>query len=259
MLQARNHLECTGILTDDSGSSYTQALDTAPKGDQTFIRDLYRKRAYANLIAKHFNAALEDVLASCSGDSSDGKAYYCAARACYELALFEESKAYFARALESNPKDLRSRKGYNLAITRIGEKESGKYDLSTMVGSVKSNRVHLDCADFIKNTSVGTTPTHGRGLFTSEFIPAGGLVLVEKALCLPNLYEGDQASDTVLYNFNTNTRTKRSAQPELFLQLAHKLYNNQNLTAGFFDLDSGNYLRSGEEGELIDGVPVIDV
>ena len=224
-----------------------------------FMRNLYRKRAYANLIAKHFNAALEDVLASCSGDSSDSKAYYCAARASYELALFEESKAHFEKAFESNPQDLKSRKDYNRAITRIEEKESGKYDLSTMVGSVKPNRVHLDCADFIKNTSVGTTPTHGRGLFASEFIPAGGLVLVEKALCLPNLYEGDQASDTVLYNFNTNARSKRSAQPALFLQLAHKLYNNQNLTARFFDLDSGKYLRSGEEGELIDGVPVIDM
>lgn len=102
-----------------------------------FIRDLYRKRAYANLTTKHFDAVLEDVLASCSGASSDSKAYYCAGRASYELTLFEESKAHFERALEPNPKDLKSRKEYNRAITRIGEKESGKYDLSTMVRSVK--------------------------------------------------------------------------------------------------------------------------
>ena len=241
------------------GLSYTQALDTALKGDQVFTRDLYRKRAYANLTAKHFDAVLEDTLASCCGDSSDSKAYYCAGRAGYELGLFAESKAHFEKALESNPKDLKARKDCNRAMARIEEKENGKYDFSMMVGHVTPNHVHLDSADFIKNTSVGKTITHGRGLFASKFIPAGELVLAEKAICLPNSYEGDQAPDTVLYNFNTNARTNRSAQPALFLQLAHKLYNNPNLTARFFDLDSGKYLRSGEEGELIDGVPVIDM
>jgi tetratricopeptide (TPR) repeat protein len=224
-----------------------------------FIRDLHRKRAYANLTAKHFDAVLEDALASCSGDNSDSKAYHCAGRASYELGLFEESKAHFERALDSNPKDLKSRKDCNRAVTRIGEKENWEYDFNAMVASVMPNHIHLDCADFIKNTNIGTTPTHGRGLFTIKDIPAGGLVLVEKALCLPNLYEGDQAPDAVLYNFNTNARTKRNAQPALFLQLAHKLYNNPNLATRFFDLDSGNYIRSGEEGDLIDGVPIIDM
>lgn len=246
-------------MADNPESSYTQALDTAPKEDQVFIRDLYRKRAYANLTAKHFNVVLEDALASCSGDDSDSKAYYCAGRATYELGLFEESKAHFQKALQSNPKDLKSRKDFNRATARIVEKDDGNYGFDSMVGSVTRNHIHLDYADFIKNTTVSKTINHGRGLFAAKFIPAGGLVLAEKALCLPNIYEGGQSPSTVLYNFNTNAKTKRSAQPALFLQLAHKLYNNPTLAKRFFDLDSGNYVRSGEEGELIDGVPVIDM
>jgi tetratricopeptide (TPR) repeat protein len=234
-------------------------LETTFKDDQVFIRDVYRKRAFANLTAKRFDAALDDALASSSGDASVTKSCCCAGRASYELGLFGESKAHFEKALQSNPKDLKSRKDYNRAAARIAEKEDGNYDFNLMIGSVTRNHIHLDCADFIKNTIVGKTVSHGRGLFATNFIPAGGLVHVEKALCLPNLYEGDQSPDSVLYNFNTNARTKRSAQPALFVQLANKLYNNPSLATGFFDLDSGKYLRSGEEGEVIDGVPVIDM
>lgn len=205
-----------------------------------------------------FGTVLEDALASCSGDSSDNKAYHCGGRACYELGLFAESKAHFERALELSVKDVKSRKDLNRAIAQIGE-ENGKYDFSKMAGSVIANQIYLDCVDFIENTTVGKTLTHDRGLFANKFIPASGLVLAEKALCLPNMYEGHRSLTTALYNFNTNAKTKRTAQAALFWQLAHKLYNNPNLGERFFDLDGGKYLRSGEEGDLVDGVPIIDM
>ena len=238
--------------------SYTQAIETTLKEDQAFIRDVYRKRAFANLTARNFVFAKEDALASCSGDIIDAKAYYCAARATYELGRYQESKAYFEKSLQYSPNDLKSKKDHSRAIARISEEEDGDYDFHTMITYVNDRKVHLDHADFLKNTTVGPSPHHGRGLFATQSIEAGGLVLCEKAFCLPDKYGGSQESDLVLYNFNTAARTERAAQPALFLQLVQKVSNNPYLTKRFFDLDSGNYLRSGKEGDLVDGVPIID-
>jgi hypothetical protein len=143
-------------------------------------------------------------------------------------------------------------------MTRIGEQEDGAYDFKLMVQSVLGKHINLDHADFLKNNYIKTTPHHGRGLFSSRPIRRGELVLCEKALVLPDMYRGESADDLVMYNFNTESRTQRPAQPVLFLQLLQKLYSHPVLTKKFFELDGGKYIRSGKEGELVDGVPIID-
>lgn len=96
--------------------SYTQAIDNTSKDDKSFIRDVYRKRAYANLTSKRFDVALEDAISSSSGNSQDGKAQYCAGRAAYELGQYEESRYHFEKALEASPRDLKYRKDLNRAV-----------------------------------------------------------------------------------------------------------------------------------------------
>jgi len=142
---------------------------------------------------------------------------------------------------------------------RISEQQKGIYDFRAMGESLTKNHVHLDHADFLKNTTVRNTERKGRGLFAAELIKRGDLVLCEKALHFPDLskYEGFQQN--IIYNFNNKTRTKSPAQSALFLGLIHKLYNNTLLTKKFFQLDSGEYIRTGREGETVDGVPIIDV
>lgn len=240
-------------------SSYTQAIDSTPKEDRAFIRDVYRKRAYANLTGKRFNVAIEDALASCSGDVIDSKAQYCAGKAAYELGLYEESQEHFKKALENNPRDSKYRKDLNRAKGRIAEQQDGEYDFQLMGESLNEQHVHLDHASFIRNTMIAATEHKGRGLFATRFIERGSLVLCEKALGFPNMSSGKSQTHSVLFNFNTNTRTQGTAQGALFMELVHKLYNNPMLTSRFFDLDSGNYIRSRKEGELVDGVPIIDV
>ena len=99
--------------------SYTQAIDNASEADEAFKRDVYRKRAYANLTAKRFDVTLEDALASCNGDVLDGKAHYCAGKAAYELGMYEDSKDHFEKALETSPRNSKYRKDYNYAVSTI--------------------------------------------------------------------------------------------------------------------------------------------
>jgi hypothetical protein len=119
--------------------------------------------------------------------------------------------------------------------------------------------MHLNHADWTKSTIVKSTATHGRDLFAARDIEAGKMVLCEKALCLPTLYHGEEGSGLIMYNLDTTSRTQRPAQAALFLTLVQKLYNNPHLNKNFFDLDGGRrYLRSGREGELVNGVPTVD-
>jgi len=125
--------------------------------------------------------------------------------------------------------------------------------------SLTMHRVHLDHANFIKNTTMKLTESKGRGLFATKAIQRGDLVLCEKALKFPNISLYDGVQQNIIYNFNNKTRTKSNGQSALLLGLIHELYNNPLLTERFFELDSGEYIRTGKEGELVDGVPIIDV
>jgi hypothetical protein len=127
------------------------------------------------------------------------------------------------------------------------------------VASVPIRNIHLNHADWTKSTIVKSTATHGRDLFAARDIEAGKMVLCEKALCRPNLYHGEEGSGLIMYNLDTTSRTQRPAQAALFFTLVQKLYNNPHLNKSFSDLGGGRrYLRSGKEGELVDGVPTID-
>jgi hypothetical protein len=144
-------------------------------------------------------------------------------------------------------------------IARISEQQDGIYDFKSMGESFSEKFVNLDHASFVRNTMVASTERKGRGLFATRRIPRGSIVLCEKAFAFSNTSSGKETSHGVLYNFNTNTRTQSAAQGALFMQLINKLYNNPMLNSKFFELDSGEYIRSGKEGELVDGVPLIDV
>lgn len=237
---------------------YTQAIDTAGSEDPAFVRDVHQKRGFANLTARYFKSAQEDALASCVGDKRDEKAFYCAGRAAYNLGLFEEAKGLFEKAINLGSNDARYRTELDRTLARIEEEQIGAYDFKSMIASVSAHDMHLDHADYSAKIEVRDTPSHGRGLFTTQFVEAGSVVLCEKAFLLSDLYSDDEATDLIMYNFNSGGRTHRPAQVALFLQLVQKVYKDSDLATRYFDLDGGAYIRSHKEGERIDGVPLVD-
>jgi len=64
-----------------------------------------------------------------------------------------------------------------------------------MMTSVTEQNIYLDHADWTKNTVVKSAATRVHGLFVARDIEAGEMVLCQKALCLPNLYHGEEASE----------------------------------------------------------------
>lgn len=170
-------------------------------------RDLHRNRAHTNLLLNRLDAAKSDALSALTGDSSapdaeslalDSKAYYRAGCAAYNLSNYEEARDFFSKRQQLTPEvgDAAIRK----ADQRIGERDTGTYDWPKMRAAAALSRSReIDAASFVAKTRVGDSPGRGHGLFATCDIPAGGLVMCEKAFCVA-WGDGKVAATAVTYD-----------------------------------------------------------
>ncbi|KAK4129149.1 hypothetical protein N657DRAFT_586828 [Parathielavia appendiculata] len=218
---------------------YTEALETSD--DASFKGPIYTKRAGTNLILGRYDAAKADAMASITGGPQDWKAYYNAGRAAYGLCDYAESNRLLTKALELNPTNASIQKEHARCHDRLREEEKGDYDFPTMLASLGPHSVHLDRGSFLRNTRIAESPHHGRGLFATRDIKAGEVVFVEKATLLPNQYDPSRASAA------------------LYALMVRQLCDNPSLARPVLNLYGGTYERSGKEGTIVDGIPVVDV
>lgn len=243
--------------------SYTEALEASEHA--AFRAPIYTKRAGTNLMLGRYDAARADSLASRTGRPQDWKAYYNAGRAAYGLCEYRASHELLAQALALNPTHDGIQREHARCAARLREEEHGDYDFAAMHAAlVKPSAargamptVHLDRGSFLRNTRVGPSPHHGRGLFAARDLRAGDVVLVEKATLLPNQYDPSRASAA------------------LYALMVRQLCDNPSLAgavlglhAGGDEAEAGYYApRSSSNGlensstlvVVVDGVPVVDV
>ncbi|KAK0630223.1 hypothetical protein B0T17DRAFT_488123 [Bombardia bombarda] len=220
---------------------YSEALEAAGEDATAFKAPIYNKRAGTNLILGRYDAAKADSLASRTGALSDWKAYYNAGRATYGLCEYRTSREYLETALELNPNVKGIRKEYERCLARLREEEHGEYDFQAMFSSLSPQNVHLDSGSFLSRTCVRKSKHHGNGLFATHAIKAGDLVFVEKATLMPNQYEPTRASAA------------------LYALMVRQLCDNPSLADTVLKLYPGEYERTGAEGTIVDGVPVVDI
>ena len=209
--------------------------------DASFKAGIFAKRAGTNLVLGRCDAAKSDALASRTGATSDWKAYYTAGKSAYGLRDYGESKKYYESALEINPGGSGIKQEHARCVARLEEEEKGNYDFRAIYASLSPQKVHVDCASFLANTKVASSPLHGNGLYAARDLKAGDVVFVEKALFMPNQYEPSRASAA------------------LYTAMVHKLYDNPSLGERVLRLYDGGFKRTGAEGTIVDGVPVVDV
>ncbi|KAK3335944.1 hypothetical protein B0T19DRAFT_408041 [Cercophora scortea] len=219
---------------------YAEAIE-ACGDDAAFKAPIHTKRAGTNLILGRYDAAKADALASVTGGPGDWKAYYNAGRAAYGLCEYTESKKFLDKALEINPNGTGVGKQHERCLARLKEEEHGDYDFSAMLASLSPQHVHLDSGSFLRNTRVAESKHHGRGLFATRALKAGEIVFVEKATLMPNQYEPSRASAA------------------LYAMMVRQLCDNPSLAQSVLKLYAGELERTGAEGTIVDGVPVVDV
>ncbi|KAF3762280.1 SET domain-containing protein [Cryphonectria parasitica EP155] len=219
---------------------YTQGIDIS-SNESSLQQNLMAKRAGINLALARYDHAKHDALASLTGASSDWKAYLIAGRAAYGLRDYQTSHENLKRALELNPDGVGVKREVDRCLSRLSEQSRGSFDFRQMSESIHAQSVHLDSATFTARTKIAASSLHGQGIFAKEDIKAGEVVFVEKAMTMPHQYETSLAAAA------------------LYAIMVRQLCDNPPLAKDFFSLYGGDYTRSGLEGKIIDGTPVIDV
>ncbi|TPX16043.1 uncharacterized protein E0L32_000377 [Thyridium curvatum] len=220
---------------------YSEALEGIAEDDSDARAGVLAKRTGTNLMLGHYDAAMEDALASRTGADSDWKSYFTAAKAAYGLCEYQSCKSFLESALEKSPKAPNVQKEYERCLARLREEKEGVYGFRSMIAGVTRQNVHVDAASFLRNTKILESPLHGRGIFAARDIRAGELVFCEKAALMPNQYEPARASAA------------------LYAMMVRQLYDNPSLAKTILPLYGGDYPRTGLEGTIVDGVPVVDV
>ncbi|KAI2900058.1 hypothetical protein CBS63078_7047 [Aspergillus niger] len=232
---------------------YSKALDcsTTPK-DELAPR---LNRAQTFLKTNQFDAALRDVEHILSKDKFVEKALFRKAQALYYLQRYQQSCDVYVDLCKAYPNNATAKSEFARATARLFEQRTGEYPFKQMQQeATKLKPPHFDLATYIGPVAVRPS-THGRGLFTTQAVRAGDLLICEKAFAHAFHDDGDNTNVSILVYADTNSM-KVGTQAELNSLIARKLQKNPSLIPAFNDLYHGSYTPVGVSE--VDGSPVVD-
>ncbi|KAL2839285.1 hypothetical protein BJY01DRAFT_250596 [Aspergillus pseudoustus] len=237
---------------------YSKALDSSPTTDEALTIRLNRALTY--LKTHQFDAALYDLETVLSDQESSEKALFRKSQALYHLARFQESCKVHEVLDATFPTNPTAKTELNRATARLAEQQTGKYPFKYLQREAKKRCPPLlDRGTYIGPLAVRSTESRGRGLFTTEAVTAGDLLLCEKAFAHAFHDEAargaSSSSLSILMNTETNTMTM-GTQADLISLIAQKLYRNPSLMPMFTDLYHGSY-HPVDVAE-VDGIPIVD-
>lgn len=237
--------------------SYSKALECPTSVEEN--KTIRLNRALANLKTKQFDAALIDTGCLSSLSEPSEKALYRAGQALYQLERFQECRDVLTTLCERYPNnslaiDLLGRVG-----CRLEEQKTGTYNFESILQEVSIIRPpHLDHATFVGPVVIKESAGRGRGLFTTEAVKAGQLVLCEKAFahCYANKAEPESSSEITLLADIDTKRMFIGTQGDLNTIIVQKLWHNPSLRDQFTSLYRGSYQTVKISD--VDNTPIID-
>ncbi|KAK6003965.1 hypothetical protein QM012_008815 [Aureobasidium pullulans] len=217
------------------------------EGMRDMMRALYRNRSSTNLQLHRYDATILDAFLSTSNsrdDTSkamDAEAWFCRGRANYQLGQYADALKAFERMLNLAPSDLRGQEESKRTTKRLLEQQRGAYDFAEIIDEVTKNGFSADRASFISKTEVRQTQDHGRGLFATQDIHMGDLVLCEKAFMTAH----------------SDSRTPNSTV-QVWLNSVQKVIDNPSQSKDLLGLYAGEPRTSPISAPTVDSSPVID-
>lgn len=235
---------------------YTAALLQKPTTDEAEI--LKRNRALAFLKTKQFDAALADTNFPNFGSQPSEKALFRAAEALYQLRRFEEARLVLETLTDSFSSNTRAREVLERTRNRCVEQAGGDYNFKRLQAAAQRYRPpQLDHATYLGPIAVRKVANKGRGLFVTQPVRAGDLLLCEKAFshAWVDDSEKDSSRSTLLLNVETG-RAFAGGQADLITITVQKLYRNPSLGNEFRNLHHGDY--KSIDNFTVDGQPIVD-
>lgn len=148
------------------------------------------------------------------------------------------------------------------ARNRSVEQKSGVYNFNQLQANANTLRPpHSDHATYIGPVEIRQTKSKGRGLFVTEDVKAGDLLLCEKAFSHAHAGEvadaGNGTSSTISLLINPETSQGfMGAQADLIKLTVQKLYRNPSLVPAVTTLYHGTY--EGVSTSKVDGKLIVD-
>jgi len=215
---------------------YAAGLEVVNDDNLTLRAELLRQRACAHLKLGRYDEAMEDALHSLSDGEdvqsrlSDGDAYCSAGSAAYHTRDFVNAKALFEKALDRKPDDIEILEQLRLVSVRLAEQCQCVYDFEAMASSASVDTPRVDVASCTFKTEVKASPGRARGLYATQAIDLGEVILVEKALCAIFEDETDafHAVGSVLDTSIPNLHTVLDMSTALWKQVVQAATRNQS-------------------------------
>lgn len=253
-------------------AKYTKGLEIATQAlvfdsNPDLARDIYRNRAYVNLLLSQFDEVQTDARASLTGREDqrskdlDSKAYYRAGCAAYNQCKFHEAKGFFEEQQKLTPDDKDAKIYLKKLSFRFREQDTGAYDLMKIQGSLSRSHPRVDAASFIKNTHAKDSPGRGRGLFATRNIAVGEIVMCEKAFCV---VWGHEAEALTAMTYDLRDDRIRVSPVGLSKTIVQKLLSNPSqieAVMGLYGDYEGDHkdIYSNQDGPVVDVFRVHDI
>ncbi|KAI1805373.1 SET domain-containing protein [Daldinia bambusicola] len=254
-------------------AQYTEGLkaarqDVVSEANSDLARDLFRNRAHVNLLLNQLDEAKSDAKTALIGKDDerskdlDSKAYFRAGSAAYNLGEYQEAKGFFEEQLKLTP-DNKTAIAYlkNIEV-RIREQDMGAYNFKKIRANLSRARPRVEAASFLSNTKVAESKGRGRGLFATRDIPAGEIVICEKAFCV---VWGHEKEALAAMTYDVRDDRIRASPVGLSKAIVQKLLNNPSQIEKVMDLygdyagDEGTNVSKTEDGPVVDAFRVHDI
>lgn len=181
------------------------------------------------------------------------------AQALYGLGKFRECSDILAAVSSASPSNTAARGELRRCIARLREQRCGLYNFRQMYkDAAKLQPPLLDVATHIGPVSLRDTGSKGKGLFTTEHVKAGDILLCEKAFSFwfKDVKARTRGSQTVLLICAEMDLMDFSGQAQNLHVMVRKLFNNPSLLPVINGLSHGTYEPLGVLE--VDGGPVVD-
>ncbi|KAK4493981.1 hypothetical protein PRZ48_015167 [Zasmidium cellare] len=249
----------------DAYSCYTQGLGIALKSvgndgeTHGLASDIHRNRSHVNLLLGRFDEALADALSSVTQKTSDkaraldAKAYFRAGCAAYRLEDWHKAKKYFSFQQQLAPDDRDAKVHQRKTEIRLREQAGAGYRFEKLKTSLSRSHPRVDAATYTGSTAIAKTTSHGQGLFATNDIAKGDIVLCEKAFCI--VWAHEEAAWTTM-TLDARDERIRAFPAGLAKALVQKLRNNSSQVEKVQALFSDH--KGLDQLVMSDGEPVID-
>jgi len=181
-----------------------------------------------------------------------------AAEALYHLTRYNDCRQTLENLCEHFPANKEAVATLTRAQRRCVESSTGQYDFKLLQAEAKKHRPpHLDHATYVAPLEVRKVRGKGRGLFLTQPVKVGDLLLCEKAFSHAHVDEENKGNARISLLMNVETdKSFLGGQADLIQLITQKMFKNPSTASAFIDLYHGAY--EAVDAEFVDGQPIVD-